>query len=362
MTEYSRMVKGFFTSTGNAKAINIPFVPDYVELQNKTVAAAGPAASVDFSAYWDSNMGSGVATMLAYNAGSVLIADFVASQGITPFQCGLSLQYGPQLAVASTTKATGTVTTAAPHGLATGDVVILEGAGGWPQILGVQFTVTVTSPTAFTINWNTNQANYADPGALFVRKVLCPYLYLPGQNVISALDLSGANVKVTTTTFHNYVLGQEIGFQIPAVWGSTQLNELPNNTTPGSPVYYYVSSIQSNTQFTCTALSAGVTALNTNQPAAPVAGQSFPQVVAVGDVNSGGFPYSGGALYPSPTFPTFSGGVPTINGPAIQGAFVNNTSQGFIIGAGAGTNSAAILVGSPGDVIFWRAFLHDGNF
>jgi len=58
---------------------------------------------------------------------------------------------------------------------------------------------------------------------------------------------------------------------------------------------------------------------------------------------------AGSPLYPSPSFPTSSGGVSTINGPAIRGAFVNNTAQGFIIGAGVGTNdSSSVLVGANG--------------
>ena len=82
-------------------------------------------------------------------------------------------------------------------------------------------------------------------------------------------------------------------------------------------------------------------------------GQSFPQVVAVGDVNSGGVAYSGGALYPSPLV----NGVSTINGPAISGAFVNNTSQGFIVGVGAAVSDASsTLVGANGNVFYWQAF------
>jgi hypothetical protein len=51
---------------------------------------------------------------------------------------------------------------------------------------------------------------------------------------------------------------------------------------------------------------------------------------------------------------------PTINGPAISGAFVNNTSQGFIIGAGTGTNvTAAVLVGANTNVIYWVAYQED---
>jgi hypothetical protein len=134
---------------------------------------------------------------------------------------------------------------------------------------------------------------------------------------------------------------------------------LPNETNPGRPIYYFVQSIQSNTQFTCTALSSGVTAFNSNQPVSSVPGLQLPQVVAVGDVNTGGIPFSGGALYPSPSFPTFSGGVPTINGPAISGAFVNNTSQGFLIGLGTGTVDTSALLLTASSTYIWEAIYYD---
>lgn len=368
MTEYSRMAKGHFTSTGAAKFINLPFQPDAVELWNYSVYGT-PANHGVAHAYWDADMGQGFAIEEVFNSTPVLTTDTVTANGISSFSAGLMLQYGPQLQIASITKANpAVVTTASAHGLSTGQVVILEGlfqsaTTGMPQISLMPFVITVTGSTTFTIPWNTNQSNYTalsgSPSGAYVRQVLYPFLYEPGVSFISAIT-TGTTTTVSTTSPHNLVVGQEIGFRIPSAYGTTQLNELPNNTIPGSPVYYYVTSVSSNTQFVCNAVSTGFTAFATNQTVASMVGQSLPQVVAVGDVNSGGTAYSGGALYPSPSFPTSSGGVPTINGPAISGAFVNNTSQGFVIGAGVGTNDASsVLVGANGNVIYWRAFLHD---
>jgi hypothetical protein len=141
------------------------------------------------------------------------------------------------------------------------------------------------------------------------------------------------------------------------------LNSLPNVLIPGSPVYGYVISITDNWTFVVNINSSAFTAFtnNTLMAASTLPGLSYPQVLAVGDVNTGGNLISAGSqLYPPPSFPTSTNRVPTINGPAIRGAFVNNTSQGFIIGAGASKNDTASWVGgSNGDVIEWRAFLHD---
>ena len=167
---------------------------------------------------------------------------------------------------------------------------------------------------------------------------------------------------MTTTSNHNFVVGQEIAFRIPSAWGTTQLNSLPNNQIPGSPVYGYVTSLTSNTVFVCNINSTGYTAFNSNPTVAQTVGLTPPQVLAVGDVNSGGVAYSGGALYPSPSFPTYSGGISTINGPAISGSFVNNTAQGFTIGSGVGVTvsaSTAAICGQSNDVVYWKAYLSD---
>lgn len=372
MAEYSRLASGTFTTAATpvTQYVNLPFQPQRVKLVDVTAYSAQSQYAVT-TAQWDINMGQGVATIEYIESSMapwIIAADYVASAGISTFGAGIALQYGPQLQIASTTKATNTVTTASPHGLSTGQVVILEGlyqsaTTGMPQLSLMPFIVTVTAPTTFTINWNMNQSNFTalsgSPAGAYVRQVLNPWLYLPGQNFISAISLSGTNVVVTTTSNHNYVVGQQIAFRIPSAFGSTQLNSLPNNTIPGSPIYYYVTSVGSNVQFTCTALSAGVTAFNSNQTVVSVPGLQLPQVVAVGDVNSGGWPYTGGALYPSPQFPTYSGGIPTINGPAIQGAFVNNTNQGFVVGLGVGAVQSSALLLTPSSTYLWEAYLYD---
>jgi hypothetical protein len=316
-------------------------------------------------------MGQGYAVEQVFNSTPVLTTDVVTANGISTFQAGLALQYGPQLQITGITKASaGVVTTSSAHGLASGNVVILEGLSqssttGMQQIAGIPFTVTVLSSTTFSIPWNTNQSNYTalsgSPSGAYVKKVLYPNIYFPGDVVISALSL-GTTTTVTTASAHNFVVGQEVAFRIPQAYGTVQLNSLPNVLIPGSPVYGYVISVTGYNSFVVNINSTNFTAFNSNQPYLSYPGLSFPQVVAVGDVNTGGVQISSGSqLYPPPyTVPTGTTQVNTINGPAILGSFVNNTSQGFIIGAGAGTNDAAsVLVGANGNVIYWLAMAAD---
>jgi hypothetical protein len=369
MAEYSRLAKGSFTSTGGAKIINLPFTPDFVELINYSSADTPAQYGIPY-AIWDSSMGQGYAAVDIFNATPVLSTDVVTANGISTFSGGLSLQYGPTINITDVTKASpASITTASAHGLTSGDVVILQNlyqsaTTGMIQICGMPFTVTVTGSTTFTIPWNTNQTNYtvyANGSATVqatMKKVLYPFLYAPGVNVISAIS-TGTTTTIDTTSAHNFVVGQEVAFHIPSAWGTTELNTLPNTTIPGSPIYGYVVSITDYNTFVVNINSTGYTSFNSNQTFTSTPGLQYPQVCAVGDVNTGGIQISANsALYPPPFIrPIGTTTVNTINGPAIQGAFINNTSMGFIIGVG--NISSASLVGANGNVIYWRAYLHD---
>lgn len=366
MTEYARQAMGTFVSTGAAKIINLPFQPNLIRLTNLTAAATPANNGVPFG-YWQSSQGQGTAVIQAFNATPVLTTDTITANGFSTFAAGQMLQYGAQIGISGITKANpAVVTTTAAHGLASGDVVIFTGlyqsaTTGMPQISNIPFTVTVTGATTFTIPWNTNQSNYTalsgSPTGAFMKKVLYPYLYQPGTVFISAIT-TGTTTTIDTTDAHNFVVGQEVAFRIPSLWGMTQLNSLPNTLVPGSPVYGYVIAVTDYNTVVVNVDSSAYTAFNSNQTVASVPGLSFPQIVAVGDVNSGGAPISSGsALYPSPYIvPIGTTQVRTINGPAILGSYFNNTSQGFIVGAGTGADlTSAVLVGATSDVILWHA-------
>lgn len=365
MAEYSKIARGRFTSTGAAKAIYLPFQPNLIKMINYTAAATPADHGIPY-AFWDVDMGQGFGVVSLFNATPVLTTDDVQVNGFSTFSAGLDMQFGARIGISGITKANpAVVTTTAAHGYSTGDIVLFQGlyqsaSTGMPQIADIPFVITVTGATTFTIPWNTNQSNYTalsgSPTGAFVKKVLYPFLYSPGISFITAVS-TGSTTTVTTTTPHNLVVGQQVGFRIPnPVWGITQLNELPNTSIPGSPLLYYVTSVGSSVQFTCNCVSSSFTAFANNPTVAQTPGLSFPQVVAVGDVNTGGVAYSGGNLYPSPVV----NGVSTINGPAISGAFVNNTRQGFIIGAGtAAGDASSVLVGANGNIVYWEAVYTD---
>jgi Ubiquitin-activating enzyme E1 FCCH domain len=385
MTEYSKIAKGNFIATSASKVINIPFVPDFVEIWNYTIIKTAATHSVA-RAWWDNKLfdGANNPTMVELYAGSATstVYDTIQTNGISSFQGGLSLQYGPlvqhtantDFAISKANPAVITVSGAGilDHGLQTGDVVIFSNLAqtsttGMQQIAGIPFMITRLSATTFSINWDTSGSNYtafntstSTNNAGSYKKVLYPDLYFPGEIFISGITL-GATTTVKTTTQHNFVVGQEVGFRIPLTWGPFQLNELPNVLIPGSPIYGYVVSITDLQTVVVNINSIGYTVFNANQTFAAVPGRTFPQIVAVGDINSGGVQISAGSqLYPAPLYSYASSqDTSTINGPAIQGAYVNNTRQGFIIGSGFAAVDTTSQIMASTNKIYWHAYAHD---
>ncbi len=361
MAEYSKLARGSFVSPGQTTVVNLPFVPDHVEVWDLTEMDHA-TASVPIYALWNNFMVQGDGSGYINNTVSssvVMQTQNWSPNGIFTFSAGLAFQYGPQILVSSVTQGTlsagTTVVTASNHNLVTGQVVVLNAMSSMKQIAGLPFVVTVTNATTFTIPWNTSQSSYATitgtSSGPFMQQILYPFLYAPGVSVINAITL-GATTTIQTTTPHNMVVGQEVAFRIQGGingWGTTELNSLPNPLIPGSPSYAYVISVPNSTSVVVNINSTNFTPFFTNMITTSVVGLSPPQILAVGDVNNGSTPYSGGSLYPSPLV----NGVSTINGPGISGAFVNNTRMGFIIG------SSFLPSGTSGNAIYWRAILHD---
>ena len=366
MAEYSRIASGVLTtlSGGGSAPIALPFLPDRISFVNYSAQAAASAGEVP-KAWWWKSLVQGGAAYDFYSGGGAYSTAVTTTGGFSTFEAGQLLQFGAKQQVVASTKGSTTSFQVTAHGYVTGDVVLFQGlyetlgppATGMIQIAGMPFAITRVDANNFTIDWNSSGSNYTNltgsPANATVMQVLFPFLYIPGVSFISAISL-GATTQVTTTDPHCLVVGQELAFRIPPEWGTSQLNSLPNAVIPGSPKYGYVVQVIDALNVVVNINSSSYTAFNVNQPVASVAGQSFPQMVAVGDVNTGGFPiYSGSPLYPPPRYLDLTGSFSTINGPAIQGSFVNNTSQGFVIGT--------VIAPVGGETIYWEAVLDDYN-
>lgn len=102
--------------------------------------------------------------------------------------------------------------------------------------------------------------------------------YIPSRFVISSIVL-GKTTLVTTTEDNNYVVGQQVRLIIPSSFGCRQLNESEG----------YVLSVLSSIQ-----VELSIDSLRNVDPfISATVTVSYPQILAIGDVNSGSFDVRG---------------------------------------------------------------------
>ncbi len=358
MTEYSKILRGTFTSNGNAKFLSLPMVPDTIEIWNKTEWNSAVDDTV-FQAIGFAEDAAGTADCLIKTAAEAVGAIQITSGGFSFISAG-TYQYGPTFTISGIVAATGIATTTAPHGFAVGDAVLLYGTLGMLQIAGTMTTVTaVTSPTTFTIG-NIPTAGFAAAAtAGFVKKVLYPDLYVPFGTNITAVS-TGATTTITTSVNHSFVIGQEVFFVIPStsfvnttpVWGTTQLDSQFVVQSTGIPQQAYVTAIPAANQITVNVNSTGFGTFTYPTSAQAALGITFPQVLAIGDQNSGGTLVP--PLPPQPSGTPIAGTLYP-NAITIPGAYLPNTRQGVIVGLG----TVDAVMHTTSDVIAWRAIFPD---
>lgn len=121
-----------------------------------------------------------------------------------------------------------------------------------------------------------------------------PQYFNPSQFFISAITL-GFPTVVTTTVNNNYVIGQQVRLLIPPQNGCRQLNEQAG----------YVLALPASNQVSVSINSVGIDAfVSTSLP-------NQPQIIAIGDINSG-LTSTNGKLGSNNNF-----------APTVPGAFIN---------------------------------------
>lgn len=344
MTEYSKIARGQYASTGSPQIIQIPFLPQRIKVTNLT-AGAQPSNNQIVQAFWDSSYSQGTAnTFVCSNTGtspatSYLTCRNVSTNGITTFSSNNNLLLGPpKQVVAAASNASLTTFNVTNHGFQIGDVVVFEGlfqttTTGMPQICGMLFSAIINDANTISIIWNSAGSNYTalsgSPNGAYVRKVLYPYSYYPRVAYINSFTNLTTQTQVQTTMNGVFVLGQQVVIRVPRIWNVLPIvPEIIGTVTSVVNPSNYIVSIDPD-------LFSGFT---NNVPVNALRGLSFPQMIAVGDINyGGGIPYIAGNY--------------SINGPAVSGAFVNNTSQGFVIGSN--------IVSAASNFITWSAWSYD---
>lgn len=325
MAQYSKIVSGRFTSTGVAKFIALPMMPKRVDILNKTQYNS-TTANTGKEAHGFEDDADGTAYVLAVNAGNTTSNVTITSGGFTWVDAGTYL-YGPATTATAGTpvsQANPAVVTSASHGLQTGDVVWIYGTTGMLQIAGIPYQVTRINANSFSIPVDSSGFAAAATSVSW-KKYLYPDLYIPELCYITNITRA-ASAVVTFSFDHDFVVGQQVQFNLPDGWGMVEMNDLKG----------YVTAVSAGS-ITVNIDSSGFTAFAFPTSANAALGITYPHCVSIGDANTG---YSG------PTVP-----LPQ----TIPGAFVANTRQGVLIGVGNGTT----VLHTTSDVVEYRFELPD---
>jgi hypothetical protein len=301
-------------------------------------------------------------TALVYQNGtavgnvSPLSAGNLAQNGFTLID-GSAPPRGPNIVINSFVPGTTTVfTTNTAHGFAVGDIVRIGSMTSAPQMGGITMTVTaVGSTTTFTTLFNSSNAltsvgivyrvlYYGMPGQV---------LYYPEVRAIAGITLANPMV-VTTLVQQNYQIGDVVRFQIPTVFGATQLN----STTNGLPVEFTVIAVNNAVGTQTVTLAYDATALTAFAwPAATSYPFGLPEMVPQGEGNINNFQSFG--IVPAP--------LPYANQNILGFATQNQAQNGILIGVGDGTAATTTggLINSTSHAIEaweWRAICSEMTF
>ena len=271
-TPQALIASGQFTSTGAARAIQLPKRPDYFVIMNRSLWSTAPTAVV--RSEWWYGMADGAAHTLTEGGGSALTATTIAAAGLGFTFVDYSAQTPGALV------ATGTAITAATPAVvsdatspAVGDIVRMTNTTGMLQIAGLDFTVTaITGGVDFTLGY-LPAAGFAAAATNADYRIIPAKYYSPSRRWITAITAANPAV-ITVSVAHNYVVGDKIRVHVPdANFGMTQIDGLLATVTA-------VGASTITTDIDSTAF----TAFAYPTSAVASAGVSYPHVTPVGEV------------------------------------------------------------------------------
>lgn len=222
--------QGRFTADGTAEVVELRSDIDWMEVYNQTVLDAGGAATgVVFKWFRGMTQDTGIIyTKLA--ADDSITIDMMTANGFTYLDTGTDNPLGAINATvtAISNAAIPIVSATSTATLVAGDVVRFVNVTGAQQFGGVDFEIdTVVANTSFRLVY-APQIVAGTTGSFY--PVNIPAAFYPRRRFISAVTAANPAV-VTTTVAHQFTVGQQVRFVVPAGYGMVQLDGLTATVT-----------------------------------------------------------------------------------------------------------------------------------
>lgn len=310
-----------FTSAGNSVKIDLRSDVDWMAVYNLTQGAANQTTAVGVKYYWQRGMpaGAGWTTFKSNAANAANLETYALTNGFTLIDSSVQAPGVLNATITAVSNAAiPVVSNSGTNGLVAGDVVRLFNVAGAQQLGGIDFTVGYNTLTTGTFSLDYMSQIVAGTTGSW-RKINFNPIFYPRRRFITVIT-QAAQAVVTTSVTHQYEVGQQVRFVVPAAYGMVEINGLTGNIVS-------VDTTTTVNSFTVDIDSSAFTAF------------AFPLTAAV--------PFSPAEVVPvgEDTSTALIYGVDTLSDATINTSFIGMKLQG-------GVNCPA---GANADVIMWVA-------
>lgn len=223
---------GTFKGTGSNIILNLRADIDWMTVYNYyRYGRTDSGYGVEFQ--WFKGMADGDGLVKLHGAGTAVIdsstnsALGASSLGFTRIDTSLDPIGALYTSITAISTATAPVVASTPPtGLANNDTVRLIDITDAPQLGGIDFTVNNVTGSHFTLPYMKTLSVAGTTGGW--RRIDTDPRFYPPTRYISEIS-KATNAVVELTVIHKYTVGQAVRFNVPSIYGMTEINGLLGN-------------------------------------------------------------------------------------------------------------------------------------
>lgn len=256
---FTILTGGTFTGTGAGVKINLPSSADYMEVYNLTNLAASNPNEVTISRWFGPKFGAGASAA----DGGIKTVKTTADLTSTYSSGGFTYVTSVPVVEAQSANAITSITAASPgvvtqtNSYSDGDILQFYGTTGMLQISGMNFQISSTSGSGYTLT-GLRAAGFAAPATAGYTRRISKYAAVDPQflYVTAITQASSAVVTCSVDPTAYYVVGMKVHFSVPYSFGMYQMNQLTGTITAMSSTNYTMTVDINSTAFSAFAFPA----------------------------------------------------------------------------------------------------------
>lgn len=239
---FTILTGGSFTSTGAGVKILLPSSADYFKTWNVTQLAATNPNTVVNGEWFGSKFGLGASPagqgIKTVKTTAMLESAFAAGTGFTYVTTNPVVEPQAANAITGITAASPAVVTQT-NTYSDGDIIQFYGTTGMLQISGMNFQISSTSGSGYTLI-GLRAAGFAAPATAGFTRRISKYAAVDPQYlyITEITQATQAVVRTSVDPTAYYVVGMKVHFSVPYSYGMTQINGLTGTIVAVSAANY----------------------------------------------------------------------------------------------------------------------------